>query len=111
MANDNSENLFTETGIEIGIYNAGLILFWPFLTRLFEVLLCVNNGNFINAESRNRAVYLLQHLVFNDINFPEYQLVLNKLLVGMPTEEHLVPIDTLNKEEEESAKSLSYEFY
>ena len=102
-----SDMLFTEDeGIEVKISNAGLILFWPFLTRLFERLSLVKDGAFINRESMNRAVYIIQYLVYNEIDFPEYKLVLNKLLVGMPTQEHLVPFITISVEEKELAHSL-----
>lgn len=93
-------------GDEIKIYNSGLILFWPFLTRLFEILSLAKNGVFLNPECRNRAVYILQYLACSDINFPEYKLVLNKLLSGMRPEEHLVPLADLTDEEKESAQSL-----
>lgn len=95
-----------EEGVEVKVYNAGLILFWPFLTRLFEHLSLLKNGAFINYESMNRAVYILQYLVYNDIDFPEYKLVLNKLLVGMQAQDHLVPFVTLTDNEIESTNSL-----
>jgi len=95
-----------ETGIETYINNAGLILFWPFLTRLFEQLSLLKMSEFINAESRNRAVYILQYLVYNEINFPEYELALNKLLVGMPPDVHLEPFIELTDNEKDMTKSL-----
>jgi hypothetical protein len=95
-----------DEGVEVKVYNAGLILFWPFLTRLFEHLALVKNGAFINPESMNRAVYLLQYLAYYDIDFPEYKLVLNKLLVGMQSHDHLTPFITLTDDEKESALSL-----
>ncbi len=93
-------------GDEVKIYNSGLILFWPFLTRLFEILSLAKNGAFLNPECRNRAVYILQYLAYNEFDFPEYTLVLNKLLSGMRPEEHLVPLADLTDEEKESAQSL-----
>lgn len=95
-----------ETGLELKIRNSGLVLFWPFLTRLFERLGLIENNAFINPESRNRAVYILQYLVYNEISFPEYTLVLNKLLVGMPTEEHLDPFIGLSEDEKDGTRSL-----
>jgi hypothetical protein len=104
---DENKLLFQDDdGVEVKVYNAGLILFWPFLTRLFEHLSLLKNGAFINHESMNRAVYILQYLGYNDIDFPEYKLVLNKLLVGMQSEDHLVPIVALTDDEKESAQSL-----
>ncbi len=108
IAMTDNENIFISEndGEEVKVYNSGLILFWPFLTRLFEILLLVENGDFVDTESKNRAVYILQYLVYNDINFPEHQLVLNKLLAGLQPEEHLVPLTSLTDEEMDSAQSL-----
>ena len=102
----NNELLADRSGTEVQVYNAGLILYWPFLTRLFEILSFVENGSFVDNESRTRAVYLLQYLASNRIDFPENQLVLNKLLVGMDIQEILSPIIELTEDEMASAVSL-----
>ena len=104
----NENNILSEgdDGIEVRISNAGLILFWPFLTRLFENLSLVINGAFVSPESMNRAVYILQYLGYYEIDFPEYKLILNKLMVGMQAQDHLVPFITLTDEEKEIAQSL-----
>ncbi len=106
--NKKMETIFSDedSGVGIKVYNAGLILFWPFLTRLFEHLSFVKNGEFVHAEFKNRAVYLLQYLIFNETDFPEYELVLNKILAGMLPEDHLDPFVTLTEEEKELASSL-----
>ena len=107
IGNDANNLISTDDeGVEVKIYNAGLILFWPFLTRLFEHISLLKNGAFINHESMNRAVYILQYLGYNDIDFPEYKLVLNKLLVGMLSQDHLIPFITLTDNEKESTQSL-----
>ncbi|WP_318348810.1 contractile injection system tape measure protein [Aquipluma nitroreducens] len=104
---DTNNELFADkSGTEVQIYNAGLILYWPFLTRLFEILSFVESGNFVGDESRNRAVYLLQYLATNRIDFPENLFVLNKLLVGMDVQEILSPIVELTEDEMASAVSL-----
>ena len=92
--------------VEINIYNAGLILVWPFLVRLFEQLSLVKNNSFVNQKSRVKAVYLLQYMVFNTVNAPEYELVLNKIMVGLPLEEHFSPFVNLSMEEKEMTVSL-----
>ncbi len=101
VAEDGSE-------IQIKVNNVGLILFWPFLTRFFEHLSLIKNGTFINQECKNKAVYILQYLVCNEINFPEHQLVLNKVLVGMPLQDHLFPFVKLSGEEKDTTYSLLY---
>ncbi len=91
---------------QIHIHNSGVIIAWPFLTRFFEQLNMLESGEFINPESRNRGVYLIQQLVYSQIDFPEHELVLNKLLVGMPIEDQLEPITELTQEEKDLAESL-----
>lgn len=106
--NKKMETIFSDEEAVVGVkvYNAGLVLFWPFLTRLFEKLSFVKNGEFVHSEFKNRAVYLLQYLVFNETEFPEYELVLNKILAGMDPEDHLESFITLTEEEKELATSL-----
>lgn len=94
------------TGIGVNVYNAGLVIFWPFLTRLFENLSFVRKGRFINSYSMNRAIYILQYLIYNKTDFPEYELVLNKILTGMNTEEHLAPPVILTEDEKNMSASL-----
>ncbi|SRX73811.1 contractile injection system tape measure protein [Aequorivita antarctica] len=99
-------NNLQEMEDEIYINNSGLIIVWPFLPRFFEQLDMLENGEFINSENRNRGVYLIQQLVYNQIDFPEHELVLNKLLVGMPIEDQLEPITELTQQEKDLAESL-----
>lgn len=106
MGNLENSPLLIDDGDEVLVYNSGLILFWPFLNRLFEIHSMLENGDFVDNESKNRAVYILQHLIFNDIDFPDNQLVLNKLMVGLNPEEYISPIASLTEEEIESNKSL-----
>lgn len=98
----------TEDSQIIVINNAGLVLYWPFLTQFYERLALLKDGEFVDNESRNRAVYLLQYLAYNQTDFPKYKLVLNRLLVGMTLVDNLSsPIRLTNKEIEVS-KSLMY---
>lgn len=103
---NNDEGSFDDVGTEIRIYNSGIIILWPFLTRFFEELDLVKNEKIVNEESRNRAVFLLQQLAFNQIDFPEYELVLNKLFVGLPLERYLSPIAGLTEAEKGLCTSL-----
>ncbi len=54
------ENNLIELGTEIRVYNSGLIIFWPFLTRYFEQLRFIEKWRVLNENSRNRSVFLLQ---------------------------------------------------
>jgi|GEM_PF-2047941 len=66
----------------IYIANAGLILLWPFLGRFFRRLNLVGAKEFIDENSRMRAILLIQYLVTGKKEAPEYELALNKLLCG-----------------------------
>jgi len=101
--NSSDEEILTD---EIRILNAGLIIIWPFFTRLFEQLELMNNGEFLDTSTRNRAIYILQYLAYNHIEYPEYELVLNKILVGMPIQDHVKPIEKLTLDERNMASSL-----
>ena len=72
---------FTDSN-EDYIYNAGLVILWPYLPRLFSNLKMVDNDNFISMDTAERAALLLQYLVEPDTEMPESLLSLNKLLCG-----------------------------
>jgi hypothetical protein len=72
---------------ELYIDNAGLVILWPFLNHFFENLGLVQKGSFLNDDSMQRAVALLQYLASEDPKPPEYLLPLNKLLCGMELED------------------------
>ena len=95
-----------EIGEHIKINNAGLVLTWPFLTLFFTKLGMMDGNHFKDETAQNRAVYLLQHLAFGETDFPEYELVLNKLLVGMPLAMHLESGVELTDEEKNISQSL-----
>jgi len=100
------EDAFNSVGSEMVIRNAGMVILWPFFTRLFEELYFIKNNEFVDNKSRNRSVYVLQQLVYNSIDFSEYELVLNKLFVGLPLTNHLSPISELTTEEIDLCSSL-----
>jgi hypothetical protein len=69
---------------EVYIENAGLILLHPFLFELTEELNCLENDVFRSKMTQFRAIHSFQYLCTGAVNEPEYALVLNKLLCGMP---------------------------
>jgi hypothetical protein len=70
---------------EIYISNAGLVLCSPFLPLLFNRLGLLKDGIFLDRKSNERAVLLLQYMLYHETFFPEYQLVLCKVLCGLTT--------------------------
>lgn len=69
----------------IYIRNAGLVLAAPYLPELFKRFELTENGAFKNREAAERAVHLLQYLVNEQIESPEFMLLLNKILCGIST--------------------------
>lgn len=72
------------------VENAGLVLTAPFLPTLFERLRLLENGPgeekrlAPGLENASRAVHFLQYLADGRLNCPEPELVLNKVLCGLP---------------------------
>lgn len=72
------------------IANAGLVLASPFLPHLFSTLGMMEHDEkgrsaWRNPEDSMRAVHILQYLADGRTSAPEPQLILNKILCGMPT--------------------------
>ncbi|MDH7976104.1 contractile injection system tape measure protein, partial [Sphingomonas sp. AR_OL41] len=85
-----------ETGEPIFIANAGLVLFSPYLPALFDrlgVLTTDEEGKMrlTDVEAMTRAVHLLQYMVDARLDAPEHELVLNKLLCGLPSAQPVLP--------------------
>lgn len=78
----NAINTFSESD-EIYIYNAGLILLWPFINRFFVKLGLVQENIFINIISAERAALVLQYLVDASTEASEHVFPLNKVLCGI----------------------------
>jgi len=98
---------FEELPLEdIHIANAGIVLAAPYLPRLFEMLGLTEKSAFKNSQAAERGVHMLQYLVDEHIDSPEYQLVLNKLLCGIKTG---IPIErqiSLSLHEEQQLEGL-----
>ena len=71
-------------GEAIYIANAGMVLAGPYLERLFSMLGLAQGKAFIDADAAERAVHLLQYLVTGATTTAEPELVLNKILCGLP---------------------------
>lgn len=85
----------TET-IEPPIYiaNAGLVLLSPFLPHLFKRLDLLDgksNPQVSDPDKRSHAVHLLQYLVTGQLDAPESELTLNRLLAGIPLSATIAP--------------------
>ena len=91
---------------EYFVNNAGLVLIWPFFERLFSMLGWLNGKEFSSSENAERAVCLLQYIVTGEEVIFEPDVVLNKLLTGVPLEHPMVSAITLTEQEKEVGESL-----
>ncbi|MDR2084122.1 MAG: hypothetical protein LBP67_03910 [Bacteroidales bacterium] len=98
MMNDQTDSVF--------VNNAGMVLLSPFIQRLFTMLEFTEENKFKNKEAQIKAIYLLQYAVFGKTNFPEHELMLNKILMGLKISE-TVPLNTeLSLYEQETIDSM-----
>lgn len=106
IAEKKEETINVIKSAAVFIDNAGLVILHPFFETMFETLGFTQNKSFVNDASRYRALHLLQYMVNNEEATPEYILPLNKLLCGIPAEEHIERFITLNENEKKEALEL-----
>ncbi|MBC7947048.1 MAG: hypothetical protein H7Y42_04150 [Chitinophagaceae bacterium] len=68
----------------IYVQHAGVILLHSFLKPFFHNLGLLNKNYFIDAQSRERAVFLIYFLATGKLKAEEHELVIEKLLCGYP---------------------------
>ncbi len=90
----------------IFIKNAGLIIMSPFLGTLFEKCGLIKDSEFIDEESKYKAVHLLEFAVTGKKATQENELVLNKLMCGMKVTDPVDITITLTEKEKETVDSL-----
>lgn len=67
------------------IQNAGILLFYPFLKNWFRDQGFLDQDNaFRSLEARMQACQFMQAIAMGHADFPEYHLVLNKVVCGYP---------------------------
>lgn len=91
---------------QIYIQNAGLILLHPFLSTYFTRTQLMHEGKFSDADKQFRAPYLLQYAAMGNEENVEHQMVLNKILSGINTEEALPKIAGLTEPEKQVSNEL-----
>lgn len=82
---------FKET---VEVNNAGIMLLGPYLPMIFDRLNYLSEGRreFKDKNTQVRAIFLLQYLLCGEEReYPETELFLNKLLVGMTDNEQPLP--------------------
>ena len=89
--------------------NAGLVLLWPFIQRFADrlgLLQPTKPVRWRDAAAAQRAAVLLQCVISGDASPPEFQLVLPKLLCGLPLDEPLALDEPLSDAEQAECEAL-----
>ena len=96
-----------DPGIEkIVVRHAGIILIAPFFKPFFTKLGLLKENKWVSGEAQVKAVYLLKYLSNGLQPVFEYELVLEKLLCGIPLSQPLPASPELAVEDTEEATSL-----
>lgn len=90
------------------VENAGLVLFSPYLPRLFSMLnfMTADSKHFLSKETQQRGIFVLQSLLSDETEHPESDLLLNKLLVGYPMSDPLPRTLELTDKEKKTVSDL-----
>jgi hypothetical protein len=91
---------------EIYLRNAGQVLAAPYLPRLFSMLNLTEHAVFKDLKAAECAVHLLQFMVDERTDTPEYKLVLNKILCGVSTSLPIKRQIAIGDKEKELIESL-----
>jgi len=96
----------TEYSEPLFIDNAGLVLLHPFLKNLFENVGYTTQNKWISEDVHERALLLTQYLVDGESEYGEYEMFLNKTLIGYPTDKTFSSDIALSEFEREEADDL-----
>ena len=94
---------------KVVINNAGILLLQFFIPRMFRLAGCLaeDNYSFRDEDSKVRAIFMLQYLVYGEEKeYPEEELYLNKILVGMEHSKSLPKSCKLNEAEIKIVKDM-----
>lgn len=80
----NTNSFFPNKSHEILVANAGLILTIPFLRTLFRQLNLLGETNGLLPGKQELAIKILHFIATGDDDAPEFQLLFEKLLCGIP---------------------------
>lgn len=91
---------------EFYINNSGLILLHPFLVKLFENTGYIENKEWVSNKLQQRAIALIHYAVNGEEEYPEFHLMLNKVLCGYEIPESLPVVIKLSEFEKNEADDL-----
>lgn len=102
-----TQDLNMSEGNPVYVSNAGIVLLNPFISHLFRMLDFLGaDRKFKSREDQIRSAYMLQYAVFERTDFPEHELVLNKILVGLPVDVAIPKEIELTEKEKETVDAM-----
>jgi hypothetical protein len=90
----------------IFIKNSGLVILAPFLPRFFGMVNLTKEKAFVDEAAAIRGALLLHYMVTGETEGPEYEMVLNKILCGLPIHMPLPATLDISEEEKEVVASM-----
>ncbi|MBB1199764.1 hypothetical protein EGM70_05535 [Enterobacteriaceae bacterium 89] len=72
-------------GEPVTIHNAGLVIASVYIPMLFQRLKLTDGRIFVDDSAQHQALFCLQWMTNHSNSAPEYQLLLNKVLCGVPS--------------------------
>lgn len=90
------------------VFNAGLVLLWPFFERFFTVAGLVKDKEFTSAGAKERAVHLLNFIATASECPAEHMLTLNKALCGISLKEPVLREVYLSENEKGECEKLIF---
>lgn len=86
--------------------NAGLVLLNPYLRRLFSRFELTTKKAFVSDFAREKAMHVLQYIATGSDKHDEHDMILNKVIVGMPVQYPMKYDIALNDKEKEVCDGL-----
>ena len=87
---EKKEKISTKSDVKYWyVTNAGLVILHPFLSGLFNNVGYTEKNEWVNDKARYRGIALTQYLVTGEEEYPEFNIMLNKILTGYPLDESL----------------------
>jgi hypothetical protein len=99
-----AEDIIDEDGIFV--QQAGIVLLHPFLSQFFKRISVVNNGQFIDAISHRKALYLMHYMATGQTDAEEYELLIPKILSAYPLDDTVEKDIEITDEEFTEANEL-----
>lgn len=88
------------------ITNAGIVLLYPYLPRLFTMLSLTDNHDFKDNDARIKAALLLHYIVWEKEEADDSDLLINKLLVGIEISDVISQKVELSGKEKDAVESM-----